>query len=596
MEAEFKQLLARWISEQDELCKGMVEHQMRLQSLLLQDKLPGGTGKFEKVATSCCPQAEASPCSPLSLGEKAPTSRPVCNAVDDVEGLTNQELPMFLSELDTNGLQLEDTHVVQTGGAGHAHLNHSATTRTESGLQRGSKRLLKQTTKELLVRDVRAHWRKMIRKKPSKKGHGGLKNSTGAEANDSCLYFVVHSRAYELCIMFLVILNSAFIGWQTHDNASREARGSVAQREDVAEFIHVTETGFTILFTVELLVRMISEGSDFVRSKDCTWNAFDSLVVSLMVVEQLLALVTSKSSSILTKMSMLRILRVFRIVRILRIIRVLKFFRELRMMVYSIYGSLKSLMWVMMLLGMLFFMFGIILTQGTTDHCTSLDSWHSAQSAELVKYFGTLDRSILSLYEAMSGGVDWALMVEALQDISWIYVSIFLMFISFAIFGVVNVVTGIFVENALQSAQKDTDVIIQEDLRMKEKYLESLTKAFEEMDTDRSGEVGLKEFISAFEDDKLLAYFNALGLDVSDVQTLFLLLDRDHTGSINIEEFSIGCMRLKGEARSLDIAKLSFENEYIMRGLDAIRERLEKADGNHGTFSASLFSSSRSDS
>jgi len=68
-----------------------------------------------------------------------------------------------------------------------------------------------------------------------------------------------------------------------------------------------------------------------------------------------------------------------------------------------------------------------------------------------------------------------------------------------------------------------------------------------ELDTNNSGALSLNEFEQHIEDEKILAYLSTLELDVNQVRTLFLLLDVDQTGEVDLEEFVNGCLRLKGE-------------------------------------------------
>mmetsp|Transcript_7701 Transcript_7701/g.17245 ORF Transcript_7701/g.17245 Transcript_7701/m.17245 type:complete len:106 (+) Transcript_7701:2-319(+) len=59
------------------------------------------------------------------------------------------------------------------------------------------------------------------------------------------------------------------------------------------------------------------------------------------------------------------------------------------------------------------------------------------------------------------------------------------------------------------------------------------------------------------------ALFASIGLDASDVWTLFKLLDIDGGSMLELEEFIAGCLRLKGNATSVDLAKLSYEHKFF---------------------------------
>jgi hypothetical protein len=216
---------------------------------------------------------------------------------------------------------------------------------------------------------------------------------------------------------------------------------------------------------------------------------------------------------------------------------------------------------------MMFYMFGIVLTQGARESLNDSNSWHQQDTRLLTLYYGSLDRSILSLYEGMSGGISWGELYDPLERCATFYKFVFLTYISFAIFAVVNVVTGVFVESAMQASQQDKEALIQEELRTKEKYMRHVHSIFDSIASQNGDDerlVDFEGFEEAIQDERLVAFFNALELDISDVHTLFVLLDRDQTGNVNVDEFLVGCMRLKGQAKSLDLAKLQYEVEFVI--------------------------------
>merc|ERR1712187_615589 len=60
-------------------------------------------------------------------------------------------------------------------------------------------------------------------------------------------------------------------------------------------------------------------------------------------------------------------------------------------------------------------------------------------------------------------------------------------------------------------------------------------------------------------------FFSALGLDVSHASEVFSLMDVDGGGALEIDEFVIGCMQLKGGARAVDMESLMRENRRLMK-------------------------------
>merc|ERR1712226_13428 len=221
------------------------------------------------------------------------------------------------------------------------------------------------------------------------------------------------------------------------------------------------------------------------------------------------------------------------------------------MMIYSIMGCAKNLGWVLIVLLMTFYIFGVFSTSAVTDSVDTLQRRLDPGNAELLLWFGTVDKSLLSLFMSMSGGNDWSQYYDALAQLGMPYTGAFLLFIGFTIFAVVNIVTGVFVEATTQSNLKDRDVIVHEELQEKKEYLQNMAELFEEMDDDGKGTISMQEFDDKLQDERVIAYFSSLKLDVSDARILFQLLDLNHSGELSIDEFLDGIYKLQGESRSL---------------------------------------------
>merc|ERR1712187_197894 len=92
-------------------------------------------------------------------------------------------------------------------------------------------------------------------------------------------------------------------------------------------------------------------------------------------------------------------------------------------------------------------------------------------------------------------------------------------------------------------------------------------KLFMELDTDGSGSIGYDEFISKMANPQVRHYMSAIGVNVTHAGELFKLLDVDDGGTLEIEEFVMGCMQLKGGAKAVDMESLMRQQKRSMAKL-----------------------------
>jgi len=403
-------------------------------------------------------------------------------------------------------------------------------------------------------------------------------------ARETQLQRMTRKWYYEWFSGFLIVSNSVFIGFQTelmaHDSADRAMEGLPARQVEPVGILMI-QTLFTFLFLVELALRWASDGLvTFFRTPEYLWNCMDVFIVGFSLVDSLwnlaaLARDEPVDNSVIGSISVLRMVRVVRIVKIVRVIRVMSFFRELRIMVYSILGSMKSLIWVALILGVTFYIFAITFTAATITHLDKTSSWSSEGTKDLREFYGSVDKSMLSLYMAMSGGNDWGMAYHALEPLSGPYQVFFLLFITFAIFAVLNIVTGVFVDTAMSSnSGGDRQIMMHEALEGKKQYLQTLRTIFEEMDDDGGGTISLPEFEEGLNDEKVKAFFSALKLDVTDARSFFKLFDKEQEDQITLDEFLEGCYKLQGYSRSLDTRQLQRQLDILCDSVASLRAAL----------------------
>lgn len=390
---------------------------------------------------------------------------------------------------------------------------------------------------------------------------------------------ILSSFIFENLCIVLVLASSVLQGYQVQYTAERLL-------EVPPEEFRTANLLFTLAFCVEVGLRAYASRMEYFRGSDVWWNLFDLIIVSSSVLELVLEFAALESETGSTSVQALRVLRILRVVRVVRIIRVLRFFKELRMMVYSIIGSVRSLFWAIMLVFIVLFTVASYLTQVATNYRATA-SEDDELAGELTANYGTLLESIYVLFQAVSGGADWGDVANPLLELHWAYAVFFIVFMCFALFAVLNVVTGVFVEGALERAAMDKEAMIQHELDSQQSNVKNLEQTFRDIDTDGSGILELAEFERLVEDPRVKAWFRSMGLHVETAMHLFRLLDLDNSNTVSSSEFVMGCLRLQGGAKNVDVATLMYENKRMMMKwtafMDFVEERFDEVKAHVST-------------
>lgn len=379
---------------------------------------------------------------------------------------------------------------------------------------------------------------------------------------DDYLKFLVTSMEFDYMCGLFIVANALTIGVQ----ADYAARNSTDQ--DPLAF-QVLEKVFCLLFLTELCLRVLVYGRRFFSNRAWKWNIFDCFVVGLQVSEEIVSLCATEQQSSSQNFSALRVMRILRLVRIIRLVRVLRLIGELRTIVVSIMGSMKALFWTVCLLMLIIYIIAVYLTQLISDHKVANRDIFLSEQFALEQYYGSLFRSVLTLYQSITGGLNWESVVEPLIDhLSPWLAFLFSFYIAFALLALMNVVTGVFVESALQTAKQDKDLYL----------LHHVRRIFLDVDVNQNGVLTWEDFESALSNPQMSVLFEAVDLDMEEALELFQLIDVEETGKIDLESFVNSFFQFRGSAKSLDLAMLSFEmkrhNRLVQLRLEAISEAI----------------------
>lgn len=375
---------------------------------------------------------------------------------------------------------------------------------------------------------------------------------------------VVESRIFNCIMAILIFLNAIVIGIEAEISAQSAIENFKLQDQighsRTPRWLFFVDTGFNVTFVLELMLRIFALEGRFCAGRDWSWNAFDALVVSLSVVDMTLVARNITTSHI----RVLRLTRAVRTLRMLRLLRYTSMVRKLRMMTLAIVNSRTMFLWAVIVLLLMMYLFSVIFLNVVSQYIDDAAS-EDTNVEELRVFFHSLQMTMLTLFMAVTGGVDWWEILELLLKISVLYAIVFLVFVVITILAILNVISAIFVNDAMECTHMDIDLRMQTEHDETKQMLERLTRIFQDMAPNSGGMVQLKDFVDYVERDEMKMLLSLIGLQFTDGVTLFKVLDVDGNMQLGIDEFVMGCLRLKGGSVQIDNHVLIRDIKHMLR-------------------------------
>eukprot|EP00930_Biecheleria_cincta_P023664 TRINITY_DN1705_c0_g1_i3.p1 TRINITY_DN1705_c0_g1~~TRINITY_DN1705_c0_g1_i3.p1 ORF type:complete len:654 (+),score=120.98 TRINITY_DN1705_c0_g1_i3:28-1989(+) len=395
--------------------------------------------------------------------------------------------------------------------------------------------------------------------------------------NDCKAEDIVHHRVFESISAFVITLSAVMMGLEVELSTFRER---------APPSVEVLSQVCTAYFMLELAIRIFSLKNKFFSGEDCFWNGMDSFFVLVSVVELLMATISD------AELTFIRILKMVRIVRVFRIFRVWRGLWDFALMIVH---SMKSLLLALILLFLTIYVIAVALTMNSTNwlrkqiDTASGSEWVSQYNgstvsgvAQVYADFGSISRSSYTLLQAVLGGVSWGEVTDSIMHVDALSTVILLVYIMFIMLAVLNIITGVFVEEAVKTQQTQKDFMVEQEMKARKLYGDQLLQLFETIDADVSGNITFVEICAVMEDEQLAAYLRVLGFEIHDAERLFRLLDSDLSGEIQLDEFVDGAVKLKGVAQSIDVFEILHEIKNIRRQLADLRKMLAGEKGLFG--------------
>lgn len=325
------------------------------------------------------------------------------------------------------------------------------------------------------------------------------------------------------------------------------------------------ELSFWFLYTVELIFRLLAHGlTNFCNA----WFILDAFLVAVGFIALVVIPIAGDDASIggfeFEKLLVVRGLRLLRLVRALRMVRQ---FKVMWRLVYSLLGAGQTMMSMFALILLALFIFGCVAVELIRKDEELLDDPETGPVVR--KYFNTLPTSILTLLQFVtldSVAAIYYPLVMFRPSLIIFFTPIFL-FISV---GLMNLVTAILVESALESAQQEAEAGRQELKNKIRGALPSLLDIFQTLDTDMSGFITRDELDAVPVDILPASVLESLPID--NMQELFEMLDVDGTGTLTLAEFVEGLMNLA----LLDVPIWTIQSQRMLRSVRTLATKIDQ--------------------
>mmetsp|Transcript_116997 Transcript_116997/g.331082 ORF Transcript_116997/g.331082 Transcript_116997/m.331082 type:complete len:696 (+) Transcript_116997:84-2171(+) len=380
--------------------------------------------------------------------------------------------------------------------------------------------------------------------------------------NDHWLRRVVTSNVFEGVCAFVIMCNAVVIGIVTQDEImwalSQKGHGERPQG-DWAPYLGYA---FMAFYSFEVLLKIQVFRCGFFTNNMRAWNLFDIFLVLLSLHDFVSVYITSGDGND-SNFAWLRLLRLVKMLKMLRVVRVLRFFRVLRMMVESIAGSLMTLMWSILLLSLMMYTFGLCFLQALSAYLedTPRDNVGEVTLEAINTYWSSVPQATITLYLAVTGGSDWEPLSTPVREAGEIYYMLFLFYIAFTAFAVLNVLTGMYVDTASSVAKNDTETVGAELLERPETLQ---IKEYLRTSSEKMHGSGLQFRWSAFAEnidaDVVQDFIKMAEATPEECERVFKLLDMERIGLVDIDAFVKGCLYAKSSMEGVDMLYLVSES------------------------------------
>jgi voltage-gated sodium channel len=222
----------------------------------------------------------------------------------------------------------------------------------------------------------------------------------------------LESQRFQYFIITVIVINAVVLGLQTSAEITAEVGGLLTALDGIA----------LVIFVAEIALKLVAYRHRFFTNP---WNVFDFIIVGTALLP------TSEGVSVLRA---LRILRAFRLVSSIQ---------TMRNVIQALLNSIPAMGSVITIMGLIFYVFSVMST--------------SLFGEAFPQWFGSIGQSLYSLFQIMTLE-SWSMgIVRPVMEVYPYAWAVFVPFIIFTTFAVLNLFVAIIVNSMQKAAHEEID-------------------------------------------------------------------------------------------------------------------------------------------
>jgi hypothetical protein len=354
---------------------------------------------------------------------------------------------------------------------------------------------------------------------------------------------IVASQKFSFFMSVAIFLNSVCIGFEI-ELELREGTG------EALYWLSLSEHLFLVIYVTEISMVLFSQGRKSLKNN---WIRFDAVLVLIGVTTTWVVLPIinamqgqkQQGGSMMSLFDQILILRLLRLLRLARALRLITCFESLAKLVQGMLSSFNTMLSAIAVIALSVYIMACV----GAELITKTDLKNDPVAGPVIEdRFGSLPDIFLTLFQFTNDDSLSGFYVPLIKRNPWLalYFLVSLVVVSFTL---MNMVTAIVVEDSIDRARKDEELMQVRTRRQLKGYQPVIQAVFRELDTSSDNVVDLREILAGLGHIQTKIPVDlASALDPERLVDLFEYIDTDGSGTLSEDEFveGVGHLAISG--------------------------------------------------